>query len=188
MGSTNNGWVADHLIWGNGDRTFEIFLEPTCPFSAKAFGKLDALVETAGADRISVQIWLQSQPWHLFSGIICRAIIAASTDENGKEDAKKLMAAVFSRREAFEFDDHRAGPNLDTTPNQLIANMEKASGLVLADRFQYSGLETEVKRHTKYARQNGIHVSPTFMIDGLIDPDLSSGDSVDQWADRIFNS
>ena len=30
-------WRADPLIWGRGPRTFEAFLEPTCPYSAKAF-------------------------------------------------------------------------------------------------------------------------------------------------------
>ena len=34
-------WKAEPLTWGQGSRVFEMFLEPTCPFSAKAFGKLD---------------------------------------------------------------------------------------------------------------------------------------------------
>ena len=29
------------LVWGNGKKLFEIFLEPTCPFSARTFFKLD---------------------------------------------------------------------------------------------------------------------------------------------------
>ena len=37
-------WRADPLVWGHGPRVFEMFLEPTCPFSAKAFGKLDDLL------------------------------------------------------------------------------------------------------------------------------------------------
>ena len=34
-------WHADPLVWGHGPRVFEVFLEPTCPYSVKAFGKLD---------------------------------------------------------------------------------------------------------------------------------------------------
>ena len=34
----NNTWRADPLVWGHGPRVFEVFLEPTCPFSVKAFG------------------------------------------------------------------------------------------------------------------------------------------------------
>ena len=36
-----NAWRADPLVWGHGPRIFEVFLEPTCPFSVKVFGKLD---------------------------------------------------------------------------------------------------------------------------------------------------
>lgn len=72
-------WRADPFVWGHGPRVFEMFLEPTCPFSAKAFGKLDELFAQAGEDRVTDKIRLQSQPWHLFSGIIVRCILAAST-------------------------------------------------------------------------------------------------------------
>jgi hypothetical protein len=47
-------WRADPLVWGHGPRVFEVFLEPTCPFSVKAFGKLDDLLAQAGEDRIAV--------------------------------------------------------------------------------------------------------------------------------------
>lgn len=186
MNSENRSWSAQPLEWGHGDTSFEVFLEPTCPFSVRAFAKLDNLLDLAGEDRLRVRIWLHSQPWHLFSGIICRAILAASTTEGGKEAAKRVMAGIAAQREDFEFEDHRTGPNLDTTPNQLIARIEDASGVAVAKAFQISGLEQAVKTHTRYARQNGIHVSPTFMIDGLIDPAISSGDSVEEWMQKIF--
>ena len=48
-------------------------------------------------------------------------------------------------------------------------------------------IEAEIlKWHCKYARQNGIHVSPTFMIDGLVQADMSSGDSVADWVSRLL--
>ena len=178
-------WTADPLVWGSGDKLFEIFLEPTCPFSVRAFSKLDDLLQLAGEDKLTIRIWLQSQPWHLFSGILCRAIIAASTTDLGKEAAKKVLAAIAADREAFEFDDHRAGPNLDTTPKELIARLERASGVKLADAFQISNLEMVVKQHTRYARQNGIHVSPTVMVDGLVNNAISSGDSVQEWLEKL---
>jgi hypothetical protein len=46
----------------------------------------------------------------------------------------------------------------------------------LAKAFSIPDLDREVKWDSKYARQNGIHVSPTFMIDGLVQADMSSGD------------
>ncbi|MBN9026050.1 MAG: thioredoxin domain-containing protein [Rhizobiales bacterium] len=182
---TGNTWQADPLTWGTGPRVLEVFLEPTCPYSMRAFGKLDALLEQAGADRITIKIRLQSQPWHLYSGVITRAIVAASTLAGGKETAKKVMAAVGAHREEFEFDHHCGGPNLDTTPNQILERMEAYSGVPLKAAFAIPDLDREVKWHCKYARQNGIHVSPTFLIDGLVQADMSSGDEVSAWVRKL---
>ena len=87
------------LEWGHGPRTFEVFLEPTCPFSVRAFNKLDALLKHVGEDKLTVKIRLQSQPWHLFSGVIVRCILAASTLPDGKAAAHKVMQAVADHRE-----------------------------------------------------------------------------------------
>jgi hypothetical protein len=58
----------------------------------------------------------------------------------------------------------------------------------LAEAFSIPNLDREIKWHTRYARQNGIHVSPTFMIDGVVQPDMSSGDSVSDWVSRLSAS
>jgi hypothetical protein len=60
------------------------------------------------------------------------------------------------------------------------------SGVKLAEAFAIPDLDREIKWHCKYARQNGIHVSPTFMIDGLVQADMSSGDAVADWASRLL--
>jgi hypothetical protein len=174
------------LVWGHGNRVFEVFLEPTCPFSVKAFGKLDELLAQAGADNITIKIRLQSQPWHMYSGVIVRCIVAASTLAGGKEAAKAVMAAVGAHREEFEFERHCRGPNLDATPRDIITRIERYSGLDLAEAFMTPGLDREIKWHCRYARQNGIHVSPTFMVNGLVQADLSSGDDVAHWASRLL--
>jgi hypothetical protein len=165
-----------------------VFLEPTCPFSVKAFGKLAELLEHAGEDRITVKLCLQSQPWHMYSGVIVRCILAASTLAGGKTAARSVMAAVAAHREEFEFDRHCRGPNLDATPNDIIRRIERYSGVELAEAFAIPDLDREVKRHCRYARQNGIHVSPTFMIDGLVQADISSGDPVAAWLGRLLEN
>jgi protein-disulfide isomerase len=43
----------------------------------------------------------------------------------------------------------------------------------------------EMKWQAKYARQNGIHSTPTFMVDGLVSDSMSSGDSVDEWIAKL---
>jgi hypothetical protein len=181
-------WRAEPLVWGHGPRVFEVFLEPTCPFSVRAFGKLDDLLTQAGADRITIKIRLQSQPWHMYSGVIVRCILAASTLEGGKEAAKGIMAAVAAHREEFEFEHHCRGPNLDATPNDIIARIEGYSGVKLAEAFATPDLDRGIKWHCRYARQNGIHVSPTFMIDGLVQAGISSGYAVADWASRLLSN
>ncbi|TBZ18174.1 DsbA family protein [Rhizobium leguminosarum] len=185
---TTTAWHADPLNWGNGPRIFEAFLEPTCPYSVRAFNKFDQLLSQAGEDKITVKIRLQPQPWHMYSGVLVRCIIAASTLEGGKETAKQVMAAIAAHREEFEFERHAGGPNMDVTPNQIVERLERYSGVKLKEAFAIPDLDREIKWHCKYARQNGIHVSPTFMIDGLVQPDMSSGDEVGAWVKKALGN
>ncbi|MFJ2982740.1 MULTISPECIES: DsbA family protein [unclassified Pseudomonas] len=175
----------DTLSWGHGPRTLEVFLEPTCPFSVRAFYKFDELLTEAGEDALTLKIRLQSQPWHMFSGVVVRCILAAASLPDGKESAKAVMNSVARHREEFEFEHHAGGPNLDATPNDIIRRIEIYSGIALREAFANAELEHSIKWQCKYARQNGIHVSPTFMIDGLIMPLMSSGDTVAEWIDKI---
>ncbi|MGY5776399.1 DsbA family protein [Rhizobium sp. LEGMi135b] len=185
---TNAAWHADPLSWGHGPRIFEVFLEPTCPFSVRAFNKLDAFLAQAGEDKVTVKVRLQSQPWHMYSGVLVRCILAASTLAGGRETARKVMAAIGAHREEFEFSHHAGGPNMDVTPSELIERLERYSGIALKEAFAIPDLDREIKWHCKYARQNGIHVSPTFMIDGLVQADMSSGDDVEAWVRKISAS
>ena len=172
---------AAPLVWGHGSRVLEAFLEPTCPFCARAYPKLFELLTEVGESRLTLKIRLHSQPWHLFSGIVTRAIIAASTLPNGREAADRVMRTVFAHREDYEFEKHAAGPNLDRTPMDILALIESQSGIHVATRFVIPGLDTDMKWHAKYARQNGIHISPTFMVDGLIAANMGSGDTIEKW-------
>lgn len=178
-------WKAAALEWGRGPRLFEMFLEPTCPFSNKALGKIQELLTETGENKITVRVWLHSQPWHLYSGVIVRAVLAASTLENGRDAARRVMDAVAAHRDEFEFENHCTGANRTATPNDIIARMERYSGVMLAAAFDTPDLDRAVKLHCRYARQNGIHVSPTFMIDGLVQADMSSGDTVSVWTKRL---
>jgi hypothetical protein len=62
MTQATSSWRVDPLTWGKGPRVFEVFLESTCPFSAKAFGKLDETLATAGPDKVTIKLRLHSQP------------------------------------------------------------------------------------------------------------------------------
>jgi protein-disulfide isomerase len=176
---------VDALVWGHGLREFEVFLEPTCPYSAKVFGKLEQFLEEAGEDRVTVKIRLHSQPWHMFSPVVVRAIHAAASLPEGKAAAWQVMAAVYAHREEFEFEQHATGPNRDATPNDLIRRIEGYTGLRLMAAFDEPRLDKSIRWDARYARQNGIHVSPSFMIDGIVQADLSSGDEVSRWLEKL---
>ena len=161
-----------------------MFLEPTCPFSIRAFGKLKNLLDKAGEDRITVKVHLKSQHWPLYSGVIVRCILAASTLEGGKIAANSVKAAMAPHREEFEFDRHCSGPNLDATPNDIIRRIERYSGVSLPRPSRSPISTARSSWHCKYARQKGIHVSPTFMLDGLVQPEMSGGDPIADWVAR----
>jgi len=95
------------------------------------------------------------------------------------------MAAVFAHREEFDLVNHASGPNLDRSLRDILELIERYSGIEVAERFQALPLDREMKWHARYARQNGIHTTPTFMVDGLVVPDMSSGDDVDTWLRKL---
>ena len=177
--------LSQSLVWGHGPLNLEIFLEPTCPFSGKAFAKLLPLLAQAGEDRLRLQIRLLSQPWHLLSPTITRAILAAATLPGGKAAAYQVMDAVFREREQFILIDHCSGPNLALSVQGVLERIAACSGVNVSAAFPTPALMGEIKWQARYARQNGIHVTPTFMVDGLVAPDMGSGDSVATWLDKL---
>lgn len=183
--------MADHapsvspLVLGHGPTELEIFLEPTCPFSARAFEKLPALLADVGSDRLTIRIHMLSQPWHLYSGVVCKGILAASTFPDGTALALKVMAGVFADRDAFEFEAHCSGPNMHRTPTDILAALSEIAGTDLGEAFCLRAVDRALRRYTRYARQVGAHESPTFMVDRLIAPKMSSGQSVAEWRNAL---
>lgn len=170
---------------GSGPTELEVFLEPTCPFSKRAFGKLPDLVKLVGEERLTVRIRFVSQPWHLFSGIVTRTILAASATPGGKQAALKAMHEIFERREEFEFEDHSSGPNMDRTPAEIIAQISGLVGVDLSEAFRYPSVGAALRWHTRYARQNGVHFSPTFAVNRIVSASMSSGQNVEEWAKEM---
>jgi len=70
----------------------------------------------------------------------------------------------------------------------IIKRIFDLSGCDVSNAFQNKNLQNQIKWHAKYARQNGVHVSPTFMISGVVAPKMSSGDDVKKWVSEIESS
>ncbi|CAN5240282.1 thioredoxin domain-containing protein [soil metagenome] len=173
------------IEFGDGTAELEIFLEPTCPYSKRTFEKLPALMAAVGEDKLTVRLRFVSQPWHLFSGIVTRAILAASATPGGREAALKAMTGIYKHREDFEFEDHSHGPNMDRTPGQIVAEIGKFAGVDLSEAFRLKSVDRAMRWHARYYRQNGIHESPTFAINGIVERGMSSGQTIEEWAELL---
>ena len=165
---------------GHGKAELEIFVEPTCPFSKKAFAKMRQLLASVGEDKLSIRIRFVSQPWHMFSPVVMRSILAAGA-AGGVAMALKVMEGIYERREDFEFEHHNSGPNMDRTPNDILRDISKIAGVDLSEAFRLKRVDQAMRWHARYARQNGIHESPTFMINGIVERNMSSGQTVEEW-------
>jgi protein-disulfide isomerase len=121
----------------------------------------------------------------LFSGVVIRCVVAASTLDDGRDQAWSVLRAVADHREEFVCENHATGPNRKAAPDDIIGRVEEYSGVKLADAFRIPDLDSVIKWHAKYARQNGIHSTPTFMANGVVQPQLGSGDEIDVWAAAI---
>jgi len=177
--------IPKPLELGHGPAELEVFLEPTCPFSKRAFFKLEPLIALVGEDRLTIRVRFVSQPWHLFSGIVTRTILAAAATAGGREAAFSAMRAVYDRREEFEFEDHSSGPNMNRTPAEIIAQISGLTGIELDNAFRLKSVGDALRWHTRYARQNGIHVSPTFMVNRIVNNAMSSGQTIEEWAKEL---
>jgi hypothetical protein len=170
---------------GHGKTELEVFLEPTCPYSKRAFEKLQPLLDAAGADRLIIRVRFVSQPWHLYSGVVTKAILAASATEGGKETALRAMAGIDRHREEFEFEGHCSGANMQRTPADILRHVSELAAVDLTAAFCWKSVDRALRWHVKYCRQNGVHVSPSFAINRILEPAMSSGQTVDEWLDVL---
>jgi len=170
---------------GHGKIELEVFLEPTCPFSKRAFFKLQPLLSAVGEKNVTIKIRFLSQPWHLFSGVVTRCILAATATAGGREAGLTVMSAVYDHREDFESDDHCTGPHMELSPAQIVTRMSDLSGIDLSEAFKLKSVDQALRWHTRYCRQNGVHTSPSFAINGLVNDAISSGQSIEEWSQLL---
>ena len=176
--------VLESFQLGRGKTELDVFLEPTCPYSKIAYEKLPPLVAAAGEDKLTVKIRFVSQPWHLFSVVVIRCILAAAAAE-GQEAGLKTLGKVFDNREDFVCTDHSSGPNLSRSPADIVSQITSLSGVDFRAAFEQDEITDAIKWHVKYVRQNGIHVSPTFAVNGLLNHSMSSGQSIEEWLELL---
>ncbi|KAH3902538.1 DsbA family protein SCDLUD_000117 [Saccharomycodes ludwigii] len=170
---------------GTAPNTIELYLDYACLFSAKIFDRwfnnLEDNPVVQNNPNLQFKFVHVIQPWHPFSTLIHEvAIIVAiyKPDQFWKyskqlfKDYSKfwrdsmIVNKSFSQlyeelaNHAFE---HVEGLDKDFILSKLVISKGK-DGIV----------EKQVKYFTRYHRQNGVHVTPTVAVNGVIVPSIES--------------
>ena len=71
------------------------------------------------------------------------------------------------------------------TPAEIVAHISTLIGIALDEAFKLKSVETALKWHTRYARQTGVHFSPTFVVNRIVKDSMSSGQTIEEWAKEL---
>jgi protein-disulfide isomerase len=162
-------------------QVFEAFLDFHCPFSNKLFGTVTSILDEF--PNLEFRVVVHLQPWHPQATFMSLVVLA--THMVAPARTFDLMHALYKHQS--EYSDQECH---EQSPRQLFEKLFALAKSVGVDeaalRNQLSPdlrerVVAELKRHTKYSRQNGIHVSPTVMVNGLVNNEVSSGWSQDQF-------
>ncbi|KAJ8588908.1 hypothetical protein M405DRAFT_768485 [Rhizopogon salebrosus TDB-379] len=189
------------IIAGTYDapHTLDIFLDYVCPFSAKLSFAIDnvlkPLVDIGGQyhGKVKVIMRLQVQPWHATSTYTHEAGLAVVRAAPEKFWAYSL--ALFKQQAEF-FDI----PSADMTPLQIREKLANIAAQMITGeqliKFKDllilksspnggNGVTDDLKYTVKFSRQNGVHVSPTALWDGLVANQISSSWGEKEWTEFL---
>ncbi|KAJ7181602.1 hypothetical protein C8R43DRAFT_969623 [Mycena crocata] len=179
--------------------TLDIFLDYVCPFSAKLSFAIDSvLIPLLGPGgkyhgKVKVIFRPQVQPWHASSTLVHEAGLAVA---RASPDFFWPFSVALFKRQGEYFDI----PTSTLTPLQVRENLAAlaaevipadATGkfadlLVLKSSPNGGNAVTDDLKYTiKFSRQNGIHVSPTVLWDGLVANEISSSWGEKEWTEFL---
>ncbi|OJA17710.1 hypothetical protein AZE42_07450 [Rhizopogon vesiculosus] len=179
--------------------TLDIFLDYVCPFSAKLSFAIDdvlkPLVDVGGQyyGKVKVIMRLQVQPWHATSTYTHEAGLAVA--RAAPEKFWPFSIALFKQQDEF-FDI----PSSTMTPLQIREKLGNiAAQLITKEQvITFKELLTlkptpnggnavtdDLKYTVKFSRQNGVHVSPTVLWDGLVANQISSSWGEKEWTEFL---
>ncbi|KAJ2716927.1 hypothetical protein H4R19_000326 [Coemansia spiralis] len=185
-------YAAHRLVAGSA-HTFEVYLDYTCPFSARLWRTLRGELQPVfAAQGVAVVFRHQVQPWHPASTLLHEASLAV--ERLCPQNFGLFSDALFAHQAEF-FDE--ATTDLSRTEiyrhlADLAASVnavdDKLALLQLLD-IQSAAAPTnagnavtaDLKYHIKIARAQAIHVSPTVVFDGIRDDSVSSSWTLAQW-------
>jgi protein-disulfide isomerase len=179
-----------------------IDLDYVCPFSQKMFKTIyttplrKTLLEKYG-DRVVTIFRQQIQPWHPSSTLVHEAGYAVQ-----KVDSSKFYD--FSEKLFDQQKDFFDVSLVNETRNATYKRLAKIAGSVGVDEQEVYGLlqisdkpgedgslntgngvTNNVKVQVKANRLTGVHVTPTVVFNGVVNNEISSGWTVEQWEEWL---
>lgn len=182
--------------------TLEFYLDYVCPFSAKFYRTFESLVpkireNPKWAQGLQVIFRQQIQPWHPSSTLTHEAGLAVLRVAPAK--FFDFSAELF--RAQAEFFDVNV---VNETRNATYARLARIAGKVGIDEAAVlklltvsdkpdpdgglnsgNGVTADVKLAVRMARFTPVHVTPTVLFDGVVQGDISSSWTVDQWMEWL---
>ncbi|KAI8988656.1 thioredoxin-like protein [Pilobolus umbonatus] len=189
--------IGHRLGSAQAQHTIEIYLDYVCPFSAKIYNKIRQQVWPYISEQHPNQFQLifrqQVQPWHASSTTVHEAALAVE-----KVDSTKFFAysdVLFEHQKDF-FDESvealtrqqvveklaRLAESVHVSSSQVTQLLKNGTG---EPKNSGNAVSNELKQCIKLGRQNGIHVSPTVLVDGIRDDSVSSSWDLNQWKDYL---
>lgn len=174
---------------GDSERlVLHTYLDFQCPYSSKLFFALkDVLVGFSG--QVDHRVIVHVQPWH--SQATQMALVVLACHMVDPHLTFSLMERLYTQQGAYS--DQSC---FDLSPRQLQdmllhdaqhCGYDNTRVRHLLHPERRDGVVQHLKQHTKYARQNGVHVSPTVQVNGIVDTNVSSSWSQDQFKDWLKN-
>merc|ERR1711972_672087 len=176
----------------------EVFYDFSCPFSAKSFLMLTKQVlpayESKAPGKIQFMHYQYPQPWHAPGAYAAEVSLAVEA-----VDPSKYLATAqhfFDKQKELVFDCVTYGKTRTEMYEMLADAATAASGVnkaaVLA-KVKYLGTSPNagnemgqlIKWYVKFGRKNGIHVTPTVLVNGIEEGSISSGWTLEQWCEYL---
>lgn len=174
-----------------------VYLDYTCPFSAKSYFMLFNQVAPHYGDKVAITFYHQVQPWHPQSSY-CHEAALAVAHLNGNDAFFKFSNVLMrSLEEYYDYNTY------DLTRRQIydkLGDLAQSVGVDKAKFMDLLALDAEsiakgsnnpgnqmtqnLKWEIKASRTMGMHVSPTTTINGIV-YDSSSGWTLDQWTELL---
>lgn len=200
--------LATHSSNPNGKHVIEIFYDFVCPYCKKMFQTLEPVIEKLeSTNQFNFVFRHQLQPWHP-SSIACAevALAVAESLEGEPEDLIRKSFWEYSRvlfAESRSFYDeavyndtrYQTWENLVELVDQCkVGKYDKNKILSLLEIPVVPGAKPAnagnkitnlIKSVSKYGRDHKVHVSPTVVVDGVVQDDIESSFTAEQWLKRL---